>query len=431
MFHRPPPKKPKPRIANRQRDLMAVITADELLTDAKRHSLAQKIHEFSGQDESSFDVLYTELIQTIAGYYQLLPESAYLYYASAGGLLDHALNRTEAAVSLFHQNFLPEEQQTPSDEQKRWIYALFSASLLRGIGKLQTDYKVNLFDNHRRLLNGWNPLLSPLSLNSCYYDYVFQQHHDEPLKRRLTTIMAHQLMPKQGFEWIAKHPRVLATWLSLLHEDHDDFDQLHRILERADAIAMQRALTTIDPMQNGLEKNNRATIGTFMDATPASMLEQERLIGAAFIQWLMEALKNGRFIMNQSPLLITSKGLLAESSVFQAFLRENSTYKADYKTEQALQKGLLRWGLHQPEQLGEAAKAMHTTIRSKGMLLNQYGMVLPDSFNVYHAKTNQTIRTTALEWLQMQTRFPLSDAKPSAAESNQPVSSLPTLTRHE
>ena len=199
----------------------------------------QKIAESSALDSARFDNLCLKLLHNFANQCQSLPETANSYYALPGGLLDHALNRTEAALHLLRQQMVQEHDAELSEEQKLWLYALFSAAILQGIGKLQLDYRIELFDINGLLTRPCNPLLEGLASSSKYY-YEFIQGSEDDLRRRLNLLLAYQLMPESGFAWIAGNPQVLAAWLALLNEDPNAAGMLGRILERADAIAIQR-----------------------------------------------------------------------------------------------------------------------------------------------------------------------------------------------
>ena len=59
------------------------------------------MRDLSGLEESRYESLCAILIENLVHYCQSLPETTNSYYSQPGGLVDHALNRTEAALSLF------------------------------------------------------------------------------------------------------------------------------------------------------------------------------------------------------------------------------------------------------------------------------------------------------------------------------------------
>ena len=266
MFHRHG-KKARPTQSRPLHELTAVATPKTLLAESKRHALMQKIAESSALDSARFDNLCLKLLHNFANQCQSLPETANSYYALPGGLLDHALNRTEAALHLLRQQMVQEHDAELSEEQKLWLYALFSAAILQGIGKLQLDYRIELFDINGLLTRPCNPLLEGLASSSKYY-YEFIQGSEDDLRRRLNLLLAYQLMPESGFAWIAGNPQVLAAWLALLNEDPNAAGMLGLILERADAIAIQRDLSEFAIKHIHAGGGRGGKISTFIDVTP-------------------------------------------------------------------------------------------------------------------------------------------------------------------
>ena len=383
MFHRPG-KKAQTTRSKPLHDLTALTTPAVLLAETKRQALLEKITLSSSLETSRFNNLCLSLLNNYINHCQQLPETANSYYALPGGLLDHALNRTEAALHLFHQQVIQHDSNL-SEEQKLWLYALFSAGILQGIGKLKLDYRIELFDIKGQLLKEWNPLLTNLVSSGNYYYYEFQKEGADDLRRRLNALLAFQLMPKDGFAWIASQPDVLDAWLALLHEDPNDAGVLGAILERADAIAIQRDITELltNNASAGGARVNR--VSTFIDKAPESTLEQDKLLGAQFIKWLTQALEKGTLRLNQAPLLMIPTGLIMSSETFQLFIREHP----EYKNWQMVQKGLMAWGLHR-RYVGEP------------MVLKNYATVLPENVSLHNPTTGKNSNISALELIQKQ-----------------------------
>ena len=145
LFHRHG-KRTRSAHAKPLKDLVAIIPPAQMLLEDRRQELLQKITEFCALEPSRFEGLCSSLIHNLINHCQSMPETSNSYYAMSGGFLDHALNRTEAALDLFRQYVVKEDGHDLSEVQKLWVYALFSAGILQGIGKLQIDYRIDLFD---------------------------------------------------------------------------------------------------------------------------------------------------------------------------------------------------------------------------------------------------------------------------------------------
>jgi hypothetical protein len=282
-----------------------------------------------------------------------------------------------------------------SEEQKLWQYALYSAAVLKGVGKLFIDYDVNLYDNQHQLLKRWNPLLESLSQTGSYYDYDLNEEGDVAFRVRLNLLLARSLMPPSGFNWIAANAQVLAVWLALINEDPRGAGTLGVLLVRADALAIQRYFEEF-MNRSMLDRAGRyARMSAFSDKSTEGLREKEQMMGMEFLQWLSQILQSGQMLINKSPLFSVPGGLLICSEAFQWFVREHP----EYKNWQAVQNGFLALGLHQQGSEGaisrfEQEKTQHLY---SGVVFTHYAIVLPDSVNVQleNGKT-ETLMATEL-----------------------------------
>ncbi|AHE68359.1 TraI domain-containing protein [Legionella oakridgensis] len=394
MFHRYS-KKAKSPSSKPLKDLTAVESPAQLLADAKRQELLAKIKLSSGLEGSRFELLCMPLIHNFINHGQSLPETSNSYYSLPGGLLDHALNRTEAALHLFREYVLQEGAEL-SEEQKLWVYALFSAGILQGIGKLQNNYSVELFDLNGQQLKQWNPLLESMASVGRYYHFEFQKESEEELRRRLNLLLGRALMPANGFSWIAANPQVLAVWLALLNEDWQSAGTLGAVLIRADAIAIQRYFSEF-LIRNMAGRGGRANrISTFIDSIPDSLAEKERLIGMEFIKWLTIALEKGQIMINKAPLFMVPGGLLMCAEIFKYFVREHP----EFKNWQAIQKGFLSLGLHKIAADGEVISRFEQSKNQQmvsGIVVSDYAVVLPNQVKVHNLNTGKITEQSATE----------------------------------
>ncbi len=386
LFHRPG-KKATPARAKPLKDLTAIVSPSQFLADAKRNDLLLKIKELSALEDSRFDNLCVNLIHHLINHCQSMPETFNSYYAMPGGLVDHTLHRTEAALSLFRQYIVQDSGVELSEEQKLWIYALLTAGILKGIGKLQIDYRVDLFDVNGQFLKQWSPLLESMASVGSHYEFEFQPQGEDDFRRRLNLLMARLLMPASGFAWLASNTEVLAVWLALLNEDEVGAGTLGAILIRADAIAIQRYFNEFMIKVMGRRGARSARIGTFVDSVPDT-IEKERALGLEFIQWLTAQLATGKIILNQAPLLMVPGGMLMSAELFQWFVREHP----DYKNWQAVQNAFFSLNLHH-EGVEDNAQ--------KRVVFSDYAIALPESMKIHNANTGETSTISAVELIHL------------------------------
>jgi integrating conjugative element relaxase (TIGR03760 family) len=377
------------------KDLTRMMMPPQFFSDDKRQVLLQKIEELSGLEKSRYDSLCAVILDNLVNYCQNLPEASNSYYSQSGGLVDYALNRTEAALSLFKEFLVLDPSNQLTEEQKLWQYALYSAALLQGIGKLFVDYHVQIFDSNGYLLKDWNPLLESLVSIGQFYHYEFQKESDLEFRRRLNLLLARTLMPSSGFTWIASNPQVLAVWLALLNEDHRSAGTLGAILIRADAIAIQRYFNEF-LVKTSTSRHGRGRPGTFTGGSPEALIEREQATGAEFLKWMTKALDEGRIMINKAPLFMVPGGMLMCQEMFQLFIREHP----EYKNWQAIQNGFLSLGLHRRSADGSEISRFeqeHNQQMYSGVVFSKYGVVLPNSVQVHNLSNGKTESMSATD----------------------------------
>ena len=427
MFHRQD-KKEKLLSTKPIKDLTPVLTPVQLLSEDKRQELLKQLKTLMAFDSSRYETLCASLVHNIANHCQSLPETSNSYYARSGGILDYALSRTEAALQLFRQYIIQQDNGDLSEIQNLWLYALFSASLLKGIGKLQIDYHVNVFDNHGHAIQSWNPLVETLMSVGNHYQFEFKPDREDKitLRQRINLLFAHQLMPNQGFSWIASDPNVLATWLALLNDDWRSAGTLGALLVRADAAAIQRYFHDYILPRTHQRVARSGRIGTFVDgaSTPETLFAKEQLLGVEFINWLKGALEAGHLMVNKAPLLMVSGGLLIGSEAFKLFIQAHPTYK----NWQAVQSGFLSLGLHRLNADGAIFSRFEQTNNQQihnGILFSNYAVVLPQSLRLHNLYTGAVTPVSAIELIHLaQLNHPF--ARQNQATSQQALQKLTT-----
>lgn len=392
MFHNPG-KKPTTH-KELLKDLTRILPGQTILGEGKRAALLSDIKALSALEDMRYTSLCESLLNNLANYFQLLPETSNSFYIEAGGLIDHALFRTEAAMNLFKQFLVLDTPHLLSEEQKLWQYALYSAALLQGVGKLYVDYQIKIYDGSGHMLSQWNSLASSLASAGSYYNYHFQKDSDIDFRRRINLLMARAIMPVSGFAWIASNPKVLAVWLALLQDDFRAAGTLGAILDRADALAMQHYYNEFLIRTAAIRSGRQRQGGPFHSDLPETLAGREQLLGLAFIQWLNQALAQGKIILNQAPLFMVPGGMLLSAETYKLFLRDNP----EYKNWQAVQKSFLSLGLHIEDQAGMSRFEQTSTQKMhSGDVFINYGIVLPENINVHNVSTGQTSLMSAIE----------------------------------
>ena len=371
------------------KSLELIESHDKLLKDKKHPELIALIKKNLAFGADDYKKLALPLIENVARAFQHLPETS-LYYSGRGGLLDRVLNRTEAALGLMQALLVKEDGNMPSEEQKLWLYVVFSAGLLRGIGRLYGEYKVKIYDEMAVFRSFWRPLHEDMSAIGSYYSYEFSREEDQNARKHITLLMAQRLMPADGYERLSAHPAIFYAWLALLEEDRDGSGPLDAILDRANAIAAQRYLMAYVEEHEYLIDNSMGRVSSFLDSTPESIIEREQAIGAEFLLWVHDHLADGRFILNKPPMHaeIFPSGVVLSPEVFDMFVQSHLKFKNKFAVQRAAQA----WNKHNQEALGEDGLQAQTL--SKFKLDNA---VLPEKVTVYSSKTEHLSTVDTLD----------------------------------
>jgi hypothetical protein len=393
------------------RGLTHVTPANQLILKNKRPQQIASIAETCQFTPPRFKTLCDDLFYALLNHTQQLPDTTNSYFSSPGGAFDHALSRTRAASELF-QSFLLKDPNTPlSDTQQLWWYALFSAGLLRGIGKLPLDYVVTLYNQQEHLIKTWEPLREPLTNTGYAYQFeTVNNTRDESFRQRLNIILAQQLMPEEGFTWLTQNFDVFEVWLALLQEDTASAGSLGLILDRADAIAIQEDLLDLlpdiqYPKQSGIRAHS------FIDS-PDAASNREQLMGAAFMKWLLENLESAKLTFNQNPLLSVAGGTIIGAGAFALFVRESPMFK----NELAVMNSLKALGL-----CDETPGATD----GKSVLLKG-SLALPATFQQKTIKDSRPTETNAIDAQNPGTRQQLSsDGQWQAIAKEEPPAPTP------
>lgn len=399
LFHQRDKKKGNALSKSNIKDLIKLSSPETVLTEDKRSRLLAKIESACQFEKKHFDNKCLSLIHVFINYCQLLPETANSHYSQPGGFIDYALNRTEAALSLFKGYLVLDHTGQLSEEQKLWQYALFSAAFLQGIGKCYIDLTVKLLNKTGTFLRIWNPIIENIaSQDTAYYSYTFNKPTlDDEFRHRLNSLIARFLMPKEGLKWIASNTSVLETWLALLNEDLYKAGTLGIILDRAKALALQQHFNQFHPERPIEPSTNYDKAHPFATNIPTeSTIDKELQVGLEFIRWLTEALRSGTLIIDKLPILLVPGGLLLNTEIFKQFIKDNPHYKA----WPAVQNGFLALGIHRLGAGGqlvsryEHAGSHHV---QEGIFVSQFGLALPDEVLVHNHQSGKTNWVSAIE----------------------------------
>ncbi len=426
-----PPPESEQKKSPFQHQRLPIEPAKTLLEIPSRQTLIKNWPTRMSFSEENYANHCQPLLDNFVEFTQQLPETLTSYYAHTGGLIDHALERTDTALTLVRGYFLPDgsESSPLTEPQTLWIYAVFSASILRGIGKIITEFRIDICNQHGQVSQQWQPYNgSMLSLDS-HYQYHFLKPQPDAFKRRNTLLLARQLMPAEGFRWITSNSEVLRIWQALLDEDDRSAGSFGHVISQADADAIARSwqqtavtdLVDIDSDFAGFLDNVEDRID------PHSHEDNEGKFLADISDWIRRQLESGELLINRQHLFAVAGGLLITSDLFRLFVQNYPEYQALQSMQTAFGsgQGLISAGLQ-----GDLATFIHTQDGTKvsGVVLNNPHLVLPQTFK--QAQANGQVQTiTAQEFSQQSSELvAVTSAAATVHQKISPTGQLETQT---
>lgn len=376
--------------------LSEVLASEELLSDNKRQALIRNILKRLEYNSLSYPEGKHAAIEMTALAVQELPDTHHRFYTQRGGLLDYVLHRTDIALELFSQALDAQSQtEVYTQLQSSWQYALFTASLCQGLGKLYTDMDIQCFDVKGHPLRAHNALVDVHFQNANYYDYHFQVEANTFLRNRATVLIARQIVGDVGLRRLTEHPDIFAVWLRLLDEDYAGAGVLGAILRRAHILALRLewALYLSHYDYDPYAKPHRGA--SFMEFGPADIAQWEEYSALRFIEWARDGLAAGTLMINQSPLLAVPGGLLMCADMFKYFVREHP----EFKNWRAVQNAFLALGWCQQDANGEVLSRVDVPGHGmqEGVVLREAEAILSDTVTVAGEKN---YRLTAVHYLE-------------------------------
>jgi len=303
----PPSAKKKPIVGYSERTLFPVLSSDMLLSGVKRQQFIAEIAELVDLPEAEYAVVYRELLQNFADFVQALPRG---YGNKLGGLLNEGIYRGLHALKAYVT------AQKGSKIHQLYAYAIFSSALLIDIGEVSVTQRVTVCDEEGIALDDWVPYLGTIRDKGDYYKIRRHVGAPQRLAQYIAPLLARQLMPEQGFLWLAEDSKVLHMWLAALSKDEEGAGGLAHYMS---LVRKELALAR--------EK------GDVIPETTLDLKESPQTkVAEDFLAWLKRGLESGSIEVNTKNALVqmTEQGLvLVAPAIFQKFSRQFSTNMTD------------------------------------------------------------------------------------------------------
>jgi hypothetical protein len=311
-----------------------VLSAEQLLQKRGRRKVMDQVRVSCGAPIEHFNVLYKQLIENFVEFIQYLPMANNHRLTR----LDRQLHLGSLALSLREPYLLAGEllNRTTDREKALWNYVMFSGLLLSRLGQVVTQYNVSLCDEKGVYQQTWEPFHGSMNDQGSHYKIRSIEAKTTPVDSQLNVMIARQLMPEEGYRWIASVPEALEQWILTLDSSGERgaeslvarffvvleswLSEQNRTLEGEAGEILEKYLEELFD-DYVMEESYEAELPSEQSREPV-----ETLIGERFFQWMRKGIQDNRLSVNlqDSALFMTKQGvLMLHPKLINQFVKEN------------------------------------------------------------------------------------------------------------
>lgn len=227
---------------------LPVLSAVQLFEQTGTLGVLATIEAKLGFSREHFHRSVPPVVHAYAEFVQQLPLSESQHHAHPGGLLIHALEVVDFALTFRRGQILP-SGGAPEDIMRlehRWTYAVFVAALLHNIERLIADLRVTLYGPRLDVPKIWTPLSGPMGeCGATYYSVEFpvKGERDESLHARLPVFLLERWVPQDILRWLSIDRELMFELMATLAGDQAcGSGAIRQLVLRAEAEPLKRNL---------------------------------------------------------------------------------------------------------------------------------------------------------------------------------------------
>ncbi|MEE3003146.1 MAG: DNA-binding domain-containing protein [Pseudomonadota bacterium] len=281
--------------------LYPVASASRLLDQAGHVKILADIEKNIATNETRYSLLYEPMINNFAEYVQV--------FCDIGKLGDEQLLNLGLERAYFIcQSYVNEHGK---DVNFTYMFALFSASLLLDIGRVDAYRKIMICNKNGVFLKEWQPILgSSLFSDADYYKVRESVSFSLKMSNLITPILAKNIVSEIGLLCLREEPDLLASWIAVLSHDENSDDDL-----ASDFKIYNRKFNE----QRKKRLNSILIDGTIVDGLVA---------GEEFWKWLKQGIKDKTIAVNKEGAFVhkVSGGLFVD---YKALAQKFSSIYSD------------------------------------------------------------------------------------------------------
>ena len=199
-------------------------TPSDLLKKKNNHHYLRTLPHLANAPQSIYDAIYLPCIEYFAEYCQTLPAFHVNPYNFPGGLLELGIARGHTALSIYRKEepITGIKPEAMSAKAALWTYAIFTAGLFYDVGYLASHFWITQCDKKGENGKTWHPFQGPMEKNhGHYFRYCYETEKRDPLRNRVSPLLARQMMSPIGFDWLSQDKDIFEYWLAILENDEE------------------------------------------------------------------------------------------------------------------------------------------------------------------------------------------------------------------
>lgn len=382
--------------------VLPVLSAADLLASSRHQGVLRQLRGMVFMEDSDYAKYYETVLNNFAEFVQVLPRDV---NGPLSRLLNEGISRATIAVKTYLASV--------DDVDPLVLYAVFTAALLRDVSRAITNYKVIVCEEGGTYIDDWQPFIGSLVGQGEFYKLYPLAPVYQRLDDKLVPLLARQLMPKEGFMWIASDLQLFADWLDVLSGEEGQGGSVSHTL----------SLMRQDEFLN--------LLNALVDVQVEMMIGEDTKYGDLFYAWLKDGIASGEIAVNTTDagVFMTVDGVFLErNKVFHSFA-ERSKLPVNMNVVFAQFGNLFgiankgggdymnaQYFSDAPAGKGGGKFAFSSPLASRQRSLRS-GMLLSDPAMVF---MNAQIPATTSLIKSLQTRTPASHQMPTQIVSNSP-----------
>ena len=192
-----------------------VLSAEKILSTNSHKELLERVEKNIAGCSEKYEILYEPLIENFAKYVQTLRD-----YSNKNNyrMINIGLERAEYIANEFVKNHLHDYDYT-------YVFAVFSATLLLDIGRVDFLRKVHICNQEGAFISEWEPILGDSLYDIAKY-YKIRDSVEEHVRMHnlVSPILATKIMPEIGLVSLRENQQLFAWWLAFLAKDESGKD---------------------------------------------------------------------------------------------------------------------------------------------------------------------------------------------------------------